>query len=447
MNHAMPDRRLLIVAYWFPPAGGIAVQRALSLSKYLPQHGYQVHVLTPRNPPSPVIDAALLRQVPDNVQVHRAWTPMPPAHLRKRLWGLLSKKRRPAIPQPAGKIDTGWRLSDVVRRLLTPDPEVVWVPFATRRARQIVKRYGIDTVLVTAPPFSAFLIGNALKREFPALRYVADFRDEWLRFFLSTFDFQRSPHIRRRAEQIERATIESSDLVATVTSPLVEELRDRYRDQPAGKFVCIPNGYDPAAFTGFEPRRHQSSKTVITYVGTVYSTTTPRCYFEGLDALPDSLRSRIETRFVGRIAEDQQSLLDARQDVVKIGYVPQSEALRWMEETDYLLLTMSDPSFATGKMYEYLATGKPILAFSPPEGEVARTLNETGGGWCIDQENGAAIRDCLAAVATGELATRFHPKREAIRRYERPRLAAEFAAAISGAGVAEAALEPRDTRT
>jgi glycosyltransferase involved in cell wall biosynthesis len=424
--------RVLIIAYWFPPAGGVAVQRALSLARYLPQHNCEVHVLAPPNPPGSVMDPALVGKIPSNVSVHRAWTPMPSGKLRKRFWGLISRKRTATFGSQKTGSGGVSRISNLVQLLLSPDPEVVWAPFAIRRARRVVKQFSIDTILVTAPPFSAFLIGNRLKKEFPHLRLISDFRDEWLRFFLSTFEFQKSPQIRRRAEAIERATIDSSDAVVSVTSSLVEELRSRYNDQPAAKFVCIPNGYDPAAFLDFHPRMHAGEKIVVTYAGTVYKTTSPRSYFEALDRLPEALRSRIETHFIGRVAEDQKYILESRTDVAILGYVPQSEALSRMEATDFLLLTMTDPTATTGKIYEYLATGKPILALSPLEGEVARTLEETGGGWCVDPGNPQAIQSYLQDMVSGKLMARFHPNWEAIRRYERPRLAGEFAAVIRG---------------
>jgi len=422
--------RVLIVSYWFPPAGGIAVQRALSLTRYLPDLGFEVHVLTPKNPPAPALDPALLSRVPAEVKVHRVWNPMPQSSFRKRLWGLFSRRRAATAGAVQKNGVSGGRMAKLVRRVLCPDPEVVWVPFAIRRARGIIKKYGIDTVVVTAPPFSAFMVGNALKRWMPALRLVSDFRDEWLRFFLATFEFQQDPHIRQRAELIERATVHGSDAVVTVTPSLVGELSTRYADQPAAKFICVPNGYDPAAFADFHARPSGSAKVIVSYVGTVYSTTSPSCYFEALDSLPESLRSRVETRFVGRIASDQKELVESRPDVKSFGVTPQAVALRHMEETDYLLLIMTDPSHVPGKLYEYLATGKPVLAFAPKTSEVARTLAETGGGWCLEFDDQAGIRQCMEALASGELATRFHPNQEAIRYYERQRLAAEFAAVL-----------------
>lgn len=428
--------RVLLIAYWFPPAGGIAVQRAISLAKYLPQFGCDVHVLAPSNPPSPVPDSSLLKQLPAEVQIHRVWAPMPSAKLRKGLWSLISGGKQAAAKKPSASdapppsVKKGAGLSGFVRRVLSPDPEVVWVPMATLRAKRIVQKHKIDAVIVTAPPFSAFLIGNALKRSFPHLRLVSDFRDEWLRFFLSTFDFQKSPAIRKRAETIERATIELSDAVVSVTPSIVKELRERYADQPASKFTYIPNGYDPSQFATFTPRKHDGSKIVVTYVGTVYSTTSPRCYFAGLDALPAELRDRFETRFVGRIADDRE-FLESRPDVRIVGYVTQSEAFRWMEETDYLLLTMADPTATTGKIYEYIATQKPILAFSPLDGEVASTLNETKAGWCLDPNDVNSIRDRLFEIATNASGATLQRDEAAIRGYNRIGLAEKFANIIS----------------
>jgi glycosyltransferase involved in cell wall biosynthesis len=318
-----------------------------------------------------------------------------------------------------------------MRRILCPDPEVLWVPFATRRALTIVKRYNIDSVIVTAPPFSAFLIGNALKRKLPHIQLISDFRDEWLRFFLSTFSFHKNDAIKRRAEAIERATVELSDTVISITGRVVDELRERYHEQSGRKFVHIPNGYDPQIFKDFHSRPHDLSRVVVSYIGTVYSTTSPKSYLEALATLPDDIRSRIETRFIGRIADDQRELLESDSSLKLLGYMKQGEALKLMEETDFLLVVMQDPTFATGKIYEYLASGKPIVALSPDGGEVAKTIEETGAGWCIDPANISEIAGLLRKLATGELRDTGSRNEEAIRGYERPRLAAKFAAVMS----------------
>lgn len=427
--------RLLLISYLFPPAGGVAVQRALSLAKYLPQCGYYVHVLSAKNAAGPVRDPGLLAHVPACVTLNHAFTPELPFHVRQTLWKWLSgRKAKPANGDAAA---TGGKtlLTEITRRVLCPEPEVVWVPFATRKASAIVRQYHIDTVLVTAPPFSAFLVGLALKRKFPKIRLVSDFRDDWLGFYLRAFDFQRSDYTRRRAQAIERATVGASTLVSTVTESIQRQLQSRYTDQPAKKIVLIPNGYDPESFAGFAHRPHQERRIVVTHVGTVYSASSPRYYLDALDQMPEEVRSCFETRLIGRITPEEQPLLTGRKSDVKIlGFLPQPQALRCMEETDYLLLTLTDAGSSSGKIFEYLASNTPILALAPPDGEVARILHETATGMCVDPQQSAAIRKELQRMYDQRDSARsgFQPNWPAIRRYERPRLAAEFGRLMQG---------------
>jgi hypothetical protein len=409
-----------------------------------------VHVLSARNATTPTLDPSLLKQIPAAVRVHRTFTPEAPFHLKRRLWKWFSPQDNatPQKPAPAGSSSPTWkaRLRNLACRIFSPDPEVVWVPFALRRAKKLLKRHNIKSVIVTAPPFSALLIGLALRRNFPDLQLITDFRDDWLRFFLGTFDFQKSAALRRRAENIERETVEQSTSVVVVTPSLLDEMRARYPHVPAGKFTCVPNGFDPALFSGFRPRPHAGSACVVTYVGTVYSTTSARYYLDALDALPEHIRSRVETRFVGRIAGDEQIYLRNRKSkVMEVGFVPQAEALRLMEETDLLLVTMLDSTATSGKIYEYLPAGKPILAVAV-EGELPKLIRETGTGWCVDPQDQAGLRALLGRLFDPgrELLNAFHPDWEAIRRYERPRLVAGFADLLTPAGgrQSEEKLEP-----
>ena len=306
-------KKLLLISYVFPPAGGITVQRALSFAKYLPANGIEVHVLTARNAAAPVRDPGC-RHIPPEVTVHRTLTAEPPFYLRKKVWDLVSGARQngkaapAAADRKAGPPGLQARLTAAVKRLLTPDPQVLWVPFAVRRASSLIRRHAIDCVMVTAPPFSVLLIGNALKRRFPGIKLITDFRDEWLRFYLTDFEFLKDDHTRRRAEQIERAAVAASDRVIAVTRSSLREIRGRYPEQPDAKFVFLPNGYDPDTFGEFTPRRHEGSGMVVTHMGTAYRTASPAYYLDALDAMEPEIRSRVETRFVGRVAETEMDL-------------------------------------------------------------------------------------------------------------------------------------------
>ena len=426
--------RILIVSYLFPPVGGIGVQRAISLAKYLPNYGYDVHILRATNAGGPVIDRDLVRQIPPAVTVHKAFSPEIPFATRQKLWSRLAgdNGNRKAVAQ-AARFSLKPLLIDAVRRVLCPEPEILWVPFALRVARRLMRRSNFDVVLVTVPPFSALLVGSALKREFPAIVLVSDFRDEWLSFYLKDFEFQSSDYTRRRAEAIERETVECSDLVAAVNRSSREEIRRRYPDQPDSKFVVASNGYDPEVFANFKARPHGSPRMVVTHIGTVYKTSSPRSYLDALDQLPEEIRTQVETRFVGRISDSERGLLESRKSAVKImGFMPQAEALKLMEETDYLVLTMTNEISMPGKLFEYMASGKPILAITPPDSEVDRILRETGAGVCAPPNDPGGIQAMLIrAFENWKTGTRFlGEERESVLRYERPRLVEEYGGMI-----------------
>ena len=281
-----------------------------------------------------------------------------------------------------------------------------------------------------------FLIGNEIKRRFPHIRLVSDFRDEWLRFYLTDFDFLNDAQTRRRAEEIERKTIESSGLVLAVTSSSLDEIRGRYPAQPDSKFALVPNGYDPEALAAPERRWHgRQDKVVVTHIGTAYRTASPAYYLDALDSLPEEIRSRFETRFIGRISETEFRVFEGRRsDVRLLGFLPQSEALKYAGETDYLLLTMTNDFSLPGKLFEYLATGIPVLALSPSGGEVDRLLSSTRAGWCVPHDDPRAIRRLLieAAGRVDGMPPGSQPDWEAIRQYERPRLARRLAALLKG---------------
>jgi glycosyltransferase involved in cell wall biosynthesis len=433
----MPKDKILLISCYFPPAGGIGVQRAVSLARYLPQNGFEVFVLTARSP-VPTVDAGLLNLIPGDVHVHRTWTLEPPFHLRKKLWSRVKS----SSASSNGRNGLTSRIKSIlmgkIKKLVCPDPQVLWYPFAIRRASKLIRKEGIQTVLVTAPPFSAFLIVNELKRRFPHLRTMADIRDEWLQYYLKEFGFRGDTFIAERAAQLERKTVESCDRIVCVTGASRNEIRSRYPGEPSDKFVLVPNGYDPTMFSEFRSRSHNLGKLVVTYTGTVYKPCSPKAYLDALDGLPQ-IRQKFETRFVGRIPEEfDRNILENRQSTLRFSdFVPHTDAVTFMEESDVLLLPWTDRFNIPGKLFEYLVTGKPILAICYPDSEVARVIHETSSGWCVNPDDVVAIQRALTEIHA--LGGKYPHDRnwEAIRRYERPRLAAEYGQIIREAGHAQ----------
>jgi glycosyltransferase involved in cell wall biosynthesis len=231
-----------------------------------------------------------------------------------------------------------------------------------------------------------------------------------------------------KAAQIERETVTLSDCVVPVTEAARDEIRSRYPDQPLSKFQVVPNGFDPAAFDGFRSRAHDTGRILITYTGTVYAPADPAVFLDALDALPEALRARFEVRFIGRIAEEfDRRVLEGRKTRVKVmGFVPQKEAFRYLEESDYLLLPWADHLNVPGKLYEYIGTRKPVIAVVKPEADVVKVIQATGTGWCVDRSDPSALQALLMSLAAGDPATNLTPDEHAIRRFERPRLAREY---------------------
>ncbi len=195
----MSPLKVLLIVYAFPPAGGVGVLRAASLARYFPAEGIRLDVLTTRNPASVGVDSSLLRDIPAEVKIHRTITLDLPFGIKKRLKRLITGSKPPdSKADSTTKTGKPNLLKRALQDLLLPDPQITWSPVLTRAARRIVRNRKIDLVLITGAPFSSFLQAERLRKEFPSLAVVLDFRDEWLisQFEFGSFQFSRSERAR-----------------------------------------------------------------------------------------------------------------------------------------------------------------------------------------------------------------------------------------------------------
>ncbi len=427
---------VLLITFSFPPAGGVGVLRALSLAKYLPENGVRIDVLTARNAPAVVRDEGLLAQLPASVTVHRTWTLDLPFALRKGIKKLLARREGAKEPDASaaepGKPNP---LKTFVANLLLPDPQIGWLPFAGRAAARIVRQRAIDAVIITVPPFSSVMLAKQLRRQFPSLKIVLDFRDEWLNTTLQLVSLNSNPKARLVAERTEREAVEAASAVVAVTEAARNTISARYTGQPAGKFVSISNGYDGAVPTAaVTTPRAEGAPVTLTYLGSVYGSTEPSSFVEAVLGLPIHLRERLCIRFVGHFEKPvyRDTLLRLGDTVEVRGFMPQAEALRLLDATDYVLLLSHDPVNVSAKFYDYLRSAKPILAAVHPDGDVRRRLEETRGGQWADIADVNAVRTMLVAAIEQPPATHFVPDLDAIARYHRRPLAKQYAALLQG---------------
>jgi len=425
---------VLLVTYSFPPVGGVGVLRAASLARYFPAEGIRLDVLTARNASAVGSDPTLLKEIPSEVNIHRSVTLDLPFGIKKRIKRLITGTKPPAGnaagPAVAGRPKF---LKRVMQDVLLPDPQVTWLPVLIRAARRIVRERSIDLVLITAPPFSNVLLVEKLRKEFPRLAIVVDFRDEWLSTSIGLIGFSRSERARRVARNAEASAVRNATAVVAVTEAARREIRARYPLEPDDKFQHIPNGFDGTRLLrdapSSEPR--PGGKIIVSHVGTVYASTDPTTLVEAVHSLPPEVKSRFRLRFIGHIEEPRfrDALLQLDEMVELKGFLPQHEALAAMNESDYALLITHDPLNVAAKFYDYIGAGKPILATVNPDGEVQRLLEELRAGWWAGSRDVEGIRRLFIEVAnrSDALLASYRPDQGKIAQYERKILAQRYA--------------------
>ena len=436
----MGSLKVLLVVYAFPPAGGVGTLRAASLARYFPAEGIQLDVLTTRNPSSVGKDLSLLKDIPAEVTVHRTITLDLPFGVKKRLKAMLSGNK-PALPkaQATSSAEKPGLLKRIIQNALLPDPQVTWLPVLTRAARRIVRERKIDLVLITGAPYSDYLLAKRLRKTFPELPIVLDFRDEWLAtaFEVAAFQFSSSTeHARSFAIKAEAEAVASSNAVVMVTDAARREIHSRYPNDPDAKYHHVPNGYD-ATRLQTSPRAtslRAPGKIIVTYVGSIYASTEPTAFVRALHMLPPEIKAQYTFRFIGHVEElrDREALLSLGNMVELKGYMPQNEALKLMDDTDYVLLISHDRLNVSAKFYDYIGAGKPILACVHPAGDIRLMIEELRAGWWAANDDVEAITKLFLDTALcGDSRLRsFQPDSAKIAQYERKPIAQRYAALL-----------------
>jgi glycosyltransferase involved in cell wall biosynthesis len=391
--------RVLIVSFYFPPAGGGGVQRVLKLCRHLPELGVDVDVLAPDDPKWSAVDPGLAADIPPATTVHRARY-RGPSHAQ-------TPATRLAAAHGVGAI--GLRAALLGRSLLLPDPEIAWFPDAVRAGTRAVREREIDVVLSTSPPNSVHVIAAAIARR-TGVPQVADFRDSWLANPHRRYE-RRSVRAKRAAEtRIAHRALRRIAAVSAVTPSIADEAAALV---PPGTSVrVVANGCDFDEFDGLSYRRGERMRIV--HAGSFFGQRSPRPFLAAFAALLQArpeLRGRVQAAFLGELrpADREWALGLGLGDALALeGFRPHAEALAAMRAADVLLLLVPRAggrglSVVSGKVYEYLAAERPIVALVPPEGDAAALLRDTGSAWIADPDDEGAIGTALAeAVAAWE---------------------------------------------
>jgi glycosyltransferase involved in cell wall biosynthesis len=365
--------KALIVSLYFPPAGGGGVQRPLKFATHLPELGIETHVLAPDDPKWIHRDDEL--QPPTLAWVHRVRYVGPRGRRpAEELHGTQGLERMSRQAQLFG------------RRFLLPDENVSWNLTAIPAAIRIVRSEGIDVVLTTSPPSSVHLIGAAVRRA-TGVRWVADLRDS-----VVAHPHRHAERLVVRAKEqgehvVAKLIARSADAITCVSDAIADEMRER---APRGPVFTISNGSDFDDFAGLE--RYPSERFRLTHTGSFFGKRDPRPF---LTALARSELRDIVVRFLGdfRASDREWALgLELGDRLELIPYAPRRASLELQRDSEALLLLIPDAGgrgrgVLSGKVFEYLAAERPILAAVPPDGAAASLIREAGAGVVVAPED------------------------------------------------------------
>lgn len=384
-------RRILVVTYFHPPFPGGGGTRWVAIAKYLRRAGHEVRVIT-TSAHGPLPEDAAEGTV-------RTGDLAASGRLRRIL-------RRPALPEPGRGPASNAPGSNakppptLLTRTLVPDPHVVgWAPFALAAARRELRGGDVDCLVTSGPPESTHLVGLALRRRVPA--WIADFRDGWS-FEPLRDPFPAAPQ-RRLDLALEQRVAANADVAIGATAPIAADLRERL----GAEALHVPNGWDPdleEAVAAATPPPLEEGVVNLVHTGTMSGGwgRDPRPLLRALEQVGGRLRLVL----AGRLDTDEERLIAApglRGLVRHVGSLGRFEAVALQRRADALVLVTSpNAGEATGKLFEYLRSGRPVIALADGN-EAARIIRETGAGVALAPGDGEGIADALRAAERGEL--------------------------------------------
>lgn len=380
-------KRVIIITYYWPPAGGSGVQRWLKYSKYLPENGWKPIIYTPENPEFPARDESMAAEIHPDTEVLKRPI-LEPYQWYKWLTGRKESVNvgfiRSASDGPESRLE---KLSRWVRgNFFIPDARFLWIRPSVRFLQKYVAEHGADAIISTGPPHSMHLIAKKLSAA-TSLPWLADFRDPWTGIDFYD-DLLLSRWADRRHQKLERVVLETADAVTTVSGRIGQELKKK--GAAGGKLYLIANGYDEADLPELPSPNTDHATFTLLHSGSLVPSRNPEGLWKALAdccreqaAFAEKLRIRLIGSVDGRVHQSlERNGLLGKTEILP--YMPHREALKEVFQADVLLLlinrTPNAEGFLSGKVFEYLLSQRPIFCVGPAEGDAAEMLQETGGG-------------------------------------------------------------------
>ena len=423
-------KKVLIIAYYWPPAGGPGVQRWLKFVKYLRDFKVEPIVYVPENPNYPIIDEEIGQDLPKDITVLKH-----PINEPYKAAGKLSKTESETISK--GIIHKPESQSFVEKLMLfvrgnffIPDARKNWIKPSVAYVSKYLKEESIDTIITTGPPHSLHLIGLKLKQQLD-LRWIADFRDPW-----TTIGYHKKlkllPFAKAKHRRLEAKVLQTADEII-VTSP---STKTEFAGITSKSITVITNGYDVNSVNDFT----MDTKFTLAHIGSLLSDRNPEVLWQVLGdiARDDQIfQSQFQLNLVGAVSNEVLRSLEAHdlsQFVNLVGYVSHEDAIKYQKQSQLLLLIEIDSEdtkcIIPGKLFEYMASNRPILAIGPEGWDVAAIMKSTNTGVCFNYNDYKAIKNQVLSYFKAYQKGELQSHAIGLQQYSRKKLTEQLAGLI-----------------
>jgi glycosyltransferase involved in cell wall biosynthesis len=383
--------KVLIITYYWPPAGGSGVQRWLKFVKYLQNFGIEPVVYTVDDVRYPKEDDSLSKEIPKGITI-----------LKQPIWEptdlFFWKKKKQKKKDISNSTNSGV-LSFIRGNFFIPDPKVFWVRPSVKFLENYLKENKVDVLISTGPPHSMHLIAHQLQQK-TNIKWLADFRDPWSNLYYNK-EFKQSQFAITRNKKLENTILKNADCVLTVSNSLKNEF-----EKQAKRVEVITNGFDSEVLVSNAITLDK--RFSISYIGLLPKQSNPKLFFIALQKIcieNADFKKDLKLNFIGDISDEVKNEIQINnlsENTEFFGYVSHKKAIEYQQKTQVLLLLIPNIANAqgilTGKLFEYLTTNRPIFAISPDNKDLEEILVQTNTGFMLDYKNELKIREAIEAM-------------------------------------------------
>ena len=429
-------KRVLIISYYWPPTGGSGVQRWVKFAKYLPLEGWQPVIYTPENPEQLAIDESLAAEIPAEAEVIKTHI-VEPYEIYKKLLRKSGHSKEAVEVNPVNAQNKSFlqKVAMWVRgNIFRPDPRCLWIGPSVRFLKKYLEEHPVDLIVSTGPPQSMHLIGRRLALA-TGIPWIADFRDPWTKiFYFKHLSMTRATE--NWHKKMEKKVLDDASVVVAV-SPLVQQEFQAMTKTPV---ELITNGFDEYDFSTegcHDAEEGAEQDFCITHTGLFAADGNPTALWKVLaekSRTNEVFHKALKIKLIGKTDD---SILTALNDagledaVDNMGYQPHAEAVQQQRKASLLILPLrKEPEYKAvlpGKLFEYLASRRPILGIGQPDGAMAMILNDTHTGVVLDWEDKEALKQYIDACWDKHLEGRLNIEGGDISQFTRRNLSRRMA--------------------